>query len=272
MPEPIKVSSPATAEFWEIPVLYESDTLLALDKPAGLLVSPDAAEPARPSLMALLHQGIERGAPWAKSRALSYLMNSHRLDGGASGVLVLARTKPALVALTAQFATDEPRLVYVALARGHAAEESFAAEAKLAPHPLQMGIIRVDSEEGKRSHTAFTVRERFKDHVLLECRPLPDRMHQIPVHLKYLRLPLVGAASYGGRPLFLSTLKSGYRLKPGQTERPLIAREALHVEKVTVKDAAAGANVTIEAPWPKGLTVSVKYLRRYAAQAVNPIL
>ena len=67
----IKLSSPATREFWEIPVLFDDEHLLALDKPAGLLTSPepdaavaDAVE--QPSLMKLLHTAIAEGKPWAR--------------------------------------------------------------------------------------------------------------------------------------------------------------------------------------------------------------
>ena len=155
MPDTVKLSSSATGEFWEIPVLFEDDHLLALDKPAGLLVSPDRGDAKRPSLIQLLHRDIERGAPWAKRRGVGYLMNAHRVDFAASGVILLAKTKPALVALATQFATAEPRRFYAALARGSAVEDTFATDAKLAPHPLQMGIIRVDPKEGKRSQTEF---------------------------------------------------------------------------------------------------------------------
>lgn len=62
----IKLSSPATREFWEIPVLYEDEHLLALDKPAGLLASPDRYDPQRPNLMKLLHTAIAEGRPWAR--------------------------------------------------------------------------------------------------------------------------------------------------------------------------------------------------------------
>ena len=83
----IKLSSPATHEFWEIPVLYEDEHLLALDKPSGLLTSPDRTEPDRPSLTKLLHAGIERGAPWATEGGRTYLMPAHRLDAETSGVI-----------------------------------------------------------------------------------------------------------------------------------------------------------------------------------------
>lgn len=271
MSDAVKLSSPATGEFWEIPVLFEDDHLLALNKPSPLLLSPDRRDSKRPSLMQLLHRGIERGAPWASQRRLAYLMNAHRLDSGSSGVILLAKNKPALIALAAQFATEEPGRIYAALVRGSPAADTFASEAKLAPHPLQMGIIRVDPKDGKFSRTVFAVRERLNDCILLECRPFPDRPHQIRAHLKHLRLPLVGDAVYGGRPLFLSTLKSGYHLKPQQVERPLIARPALHLEQVIISHPATGAKMTLQAPWAKDLTVSIKYLRRYAAGSAQTL-
>ena len=90
----IKLSSPATREFWEIPVLYEDADLLALDKPPGLLASPDRGDPARPNLMDLLHAGIREGKPWAAERGVVYLMNAHRSDFETSGVILLAKAKP----------------------------------------------------------------------------------------------------------------------------------------------------------------------------------
>src|SRR5687767_8630471 len=76
----IKLSSPATRDFWEIPVLFEDDTLLAIDKPARLLVSPDRYDIMRPNIMRLLHSDIARGAKWVQERGVTYLANAHRLD------------------------------------------------------------------------------------------------------------------------------------------------------------------------------------------------
>jgi len=108
MSQTIKLSSPATREFWEIPVLYEDESLLALDKPSRLLTSPDRYDAERPNLMKLLHASIERGTPWAKERGLTYLMNAHRLDFETSGIILLAKTKPVLVALANLFGTEKP--------------------------------------------------------------------------------------------------------------------------------------------------------------------
>ena len=111
----IKLSSPATHEFWEIPVLFEDEHLLALDKPARLLASPDADDVARPSLMKLLHGGIADKKPWASERHLEYLNPANHLDFDVSGVLLLAKNKPAFIALANLFSSEKARLKYVPL-------------------------------------------------------------------------------------------------------------------------------------------------------------
>jgi RluA family pseudouridine synthase len=264
-PATVKLSAPETREFWEIPILFEDEHLFALDKPARLLTSPDRYDPNRPNLMRLLHRDIQRGARWAASRGMTYLANAHRLDFETTGVILLARNKPALIALANQFGSDQPRKVYLALAHGAPAEDAFEVEAALAADARQPGRMRVDPKHGKRAKTAFEVIERFGGYVLLRCHPVSGRTHQIRVHLRHAGLPLVGDAVYGGRPLLLSRLKRDYRLKPGQTERPLMDRVALHAHRLTVAHPATGRPVVIEAPWPKDLTVAVKYLRRFGA-------
>jgi len=260
----IKLSSPATHEFWEIPVVFEDEHLLALDKPAGLLTSPDRYDPLRPNLMKLLHTAIAAGKPWVRERRLEYLMNAHRLDFETSGVILLAKSKSVLIALADLFGSEKPVKQYVALAQGRPAKDQFAVDAKLAPHPVRIGLMRVDPKNGKKSTTRFSVQERFDGWTLLRCEPLTGRTHQIRVHLRHAGLPLVGDALYGGKPLWLSRLKRDYRLKPGHEERPLLSRVALHAEELSLAHPVTGATVTISAPWPKDLKVAVKYLRQYA--------
>jgi RluA family pseudouridine synthase len=259
----LKLSSPATREFWEVPVLFEDEHLLALDKPSRLLTSPDRYDPNRPNLMRLLHQGIAEKKPWAAQRNLGYLFNAHRLDFETSGVLLLAKNKPALVALADQFGTDRPRKTYFAVVNGAPAQDEFTVDAPLGPDPRQLGRMRVDRHHGKKSRTEFTVEERFRHHAFVRCQPRTGRTHQIRVHLATQRLPIAGDALYKGRPLLLSQLKRQYRLKPGEVERPLIDRMALHAAELTVTHPVTGAAVTITAPLPKEFQVALKYLRRY---------
>jgi RluA family pseudouridine synthase len=259
----IKLSSPVTREFWEIPVLFEDEHLLALDKPAGLLTSPDRHDPARPNLMKLLHAAIADGKPWASERGLNYLMNAHRLDFETSGVILLAKNKPVLVALAGLFGSEKPLKKYTALAQGSPKRDRFEIEARLAPNPAKAGLMRVDSKHGRTSKTKFEVLEKFSGYTLLKCEPLTGRTHQIRVHLRHAGLPIVGDELYGGKPLLLSKLKRDYLLKPGREEHPLISRVALHAEELSLAHPVTCRILTITAPWPKDLKVAVKYLRQY---------
>ena len=260
----IKLSSPATKEFWEIPVLFEDEHLLALDKPAGLLTSPDRLDENRPSLMKLLLDGLAAGKPWARERHLTYLSNAHRLDFETSGVILLAKSKVALITLADFFGAEKPLRKYVALAWGNPLAKNFEVDAKLAPHPVKPGQMCVNPLEGKKSKTEFEVLEQFSDWTLLRCSPLTDRTHQVRIHLKHAGFPVVADELYGGKKLWLSRLKRDFRLKPGREERPLIARAALHAEELSLPHPVTNEIVTIKSEWPKDFKVSVKYLRQYA--------
>lgn len=263
----IKLSSPATGQFWEIAVLFEDEHLLALDKPAGLAVAADPENPDQPNLTDLLHRAIAEAKPWAVEHGLSFLQPGHRLDCEVSGVLLLARSQPALASLANQFGSAIPRVKYVTVIQGVPAEDQFEIEAKLAPHPTQPGRMHVDSKGGKRSSTRCTVQERFDGWTLIHCEPANARPHQVRVHLRHAGLPAAGDSMYGGRPLLLSRLKPNYHLKPGRFERPLLERATLHVEELSLPHPVTAQPLTIRAPWPKDLSVAVKYLRRWVASA-----
>lgn len=262
----IKLSSPATREFWEIPVLFEDEHLLALDKPARLLTSPDPDNLGRPSLMKLLHTAVADKKPWAATRRLEYLNNANQPDFDAGGVILLAKTKPAFIALANVFSAGKVRLAYLALVHGEPLENQFEVNAKLSPHPVKTDVMRVDLQGGKQAATRFEVLEYFPRHgyALLKCEPQLERLHQVRVHASHVGLKIVGDEVYGGKPLWLSRLKKDYRLKPGREERPLLARAALHIEELTLSHPFTSETVIIKSEWPKDLKVALKYLRLYA--------
>ena len=264
MNSPIKLSSPETREFWEIPVLFEDAHLLALDKPAGLLASPDRLAPGRRSIMRLLHQAITATKPWVVERGLTYLSNAHRLDADTSGVFLLAKSKAVFVELANLFSSRKPLQKYLALVHGSPAQDQFQVNAKLAAQPDAAGVVRVDSRTGKRAETRVTVVERFAHQTLLRCELLTDRPHQMRAHLLNSGLRIVGDELYGSKPLWLSSLKKDFRLKPGREERPLLARTALHSEQLSLPHPVTGEQLTATAPLPKDLRVALKYLREFS--------
>jgi RluA family pseudouridine synthase len=269
MPGCVKLSSPETHQFWEIPVLHHDEHLLALDKPAGLPISPDPADPERPSLVPLLHAAIAAGKPWAREYALSFLASAHRLDTETSGVLLFARDKSTLSTLANWFGAARPGRQYVALVEGNPPHDIFEVDARLAPHPARPGLVHVNSNTGKTSRTQFEVLERFRDYCLVKCDALMDRRHQVRVHLRHAHFPVLGDRAYGGPLLMLSRLKPGYRPKHNQPENPLLAAPALYADRLSLPHPVTGNPLTITASQPKELSVALKYLRLFNSVPVG---
>lgn len=263
MVETIKLSAPATRGFWEIPVLFEDEWLLALAKPANLLCSSSPTEVDRPSLTQLLHAGITAQKPWAQQRGLSFLGLARRLDFEVGGVVLFAKSQAVLAELANLFGTEKPADDYLALVVGTPEADQFEVTVKIAPDPLRPELSRVDARQGRKSKTRFEVVEKFAGYTLLRCRPLTWREHQIRVHLKSVRLPVVGDPSYGGKPLWLSRLKKDYRLKPGRTERPLISQPALYSTQLHLPHPVTQQPLLVTAPQPKDLRVALRYLREF---------
>lgn len=260
----IRVSSPEPGDSRALPVLYEDEHLLVLDKPGGPAAIRGEGDPEQPVLESLLQQGIHDGKPWAVERGLEFLRSIHCLDADASGVWVLARSAAVRVELVNQFNAGKPLASFLALTHGTPLERRFGVNLRMGPHPEAVGRMRVDARGGRKSVTRFELVEAFAGCTLWRCHPATDRLHQIRLHLRSRRLPVVSDPVYDGKPLFLSAIKPGYRFKRHQDERPLIARAALHCEAVELKHPATGQSLRVEAPLPKDFEVALKYLRRFA--------
>ena len=247
----------------DVAILHDDAAVLALDKPAGLLIAPDRWDKHREHLVGLLQAAIRDRRPWVVERGITQLSNVHRLDASTSGVILFARTREALVEMARQFHERHPAKVYAALVIGDYPENEAVVDWPIAPDPHTPGLAVIDAA-GKPARTRFTVLERFKGFTLVKAEPETGRLHQIRVHLRAVGCPLVGDPQYGpGTLVLLSRLKKSYKLKPSG-ENPLINRPALHAESITLQHPATREPLTVTAPWPKDLTVAVKYLRRYA--------
>ena len=248
----------------DVEIIHEDADLLAFNKPAGLLAVPDRCNKELESLLGLMQAAVRAKRPWALEHKLGYLANVHRLDACTTGVLLLARTKKALVELAKQFHEHHPGETYAALIQGALPEETTEVDLPLAPSPLHPGLSVVDQDHGKPAHTRFTMVERFRGYSLIKAEPATGRWHQIRLHLKSIGCPLVADREYGaGQPLLLSQLKRDYKMK-AEGERPLIGRPALHSERLEIRHPSTGEALVITAPWSKDLTIAVKYLRKFA--------
>lgn len=232
------------------PVLYSDDALIAFDKPSGWLVAPDRWNKERLCLMTLVHRVL---APT--------VFNVHRLDADTSGVLLCARTKPALTAVAAQFAAHQADKRYLALVHQAPPEAELLLERAVVPDPACPGRMRAMRGQQPPCATHLRVLERWRHHSLIEARPLTGHTHQIRVHLAALGCPIVADPLYGdGEGLRLSALKPQYKPPASGVERPLIGRLALHADRLTIRHPTTGAPLTIQALLPKDMAVAIKYL------------
>lgn len=252
------------------PILFEDDVMIAFDKPSGMLVAPDRWDKSRVNLMGLVHDTMGHG-----------VANVHRLDADTSGLLLCAKTKPALDFLSGQFQSKTVEKSYLAMVvvlpperamkviapvrtESGVLPETFTVELGLGPDEQQPGRMRVFRKRGgKASTTEFRVREAFGRFAYVECRPLTGRTHQIRVHLAAAGAPVLNDVFYGDPEvkLLLSDLKRGY--KGRDEEKPMIDRLALHASALTLTHPTTRERVTLNAPLPREFEVALKYLRKF---------
>ncbi len=248
-----------------IPVLYEDENVLALDKPSDLAAEPERWAKANASLAgALLELALERAEldpadPTRPTRGLAFRPRLlHRLDKDTSGVVLVAKNLPAERALREAFEIGAVHKRYLALVEGDyplAADDSEIVDLPIGPDERRSGRMCVDRRHGKPSQTRLSIAKRFRGYTLLVCEPLTGRTHQIRVHLRELGFPLAVDPVYGRRnSLSLSEFKRDYRRKPGALEHPLIERLTLHALSIDFPDPASldrvrfGAGTETEMP------------------------
>ncbi len=239
------------------PVIFEDESLIAFDKPSGLLIAPDRWDKSRANLMDMVHEKMGHG-----------VANVHRIDADTSGLVLCAKTKPALDFLSGQFQSKTVAKRYEALTVGLPAEDAFTVDLVLKEDEAKPGRMCVVKKHGKASVTDFTVLARFAQpagrpgFAHIECRPQTGRTHQIRVHLAASGTPILNDPFYGNDTrLLLSDLKRGY--KGREEERPLIARLALHAAALTFTHPASREPMTLASPRPQDFDVALKYLHKF---------
>jgi RluA family pseudouridine synthase len=180
----------------------------------------------------------------------------HRLDKDTSGVLAIARNPEAYRHLSMQFESREVKKIYHAVIDGI---HSFSDQLVDAPIEKQNDGTAKLSRKGKSAQTYFTTLKTFKNHSLIECRPITGRMHQIRVHLAFLKAPITGDELYGGNLFFVSSVKRGFNLKKMSEEEPLMKRMALHAFSLEFA-LLDGKKQLVEAPYPKDFQALVRQL------------
>ena len=187
------LNNSATADVAEaiaLPIVFEDNDLIIIDKPAGLVVHPGNGNRSGTLLNALLHH-----APDLKGLPRAGIV--HRLDKDTGGLLVVAKTLEAQTDLVRQLQARTVKRHYLALVHGVVARDG-VVEAPIGRHPVQRTRMAVNPH-GREARTWYSVQQQFEKSTLIECRLDTGRTHQIRVHMASIRHPLVGDATYGKR-------------------------------------------------------------------------
>ncbi len=215
------------AEAMHLNLVFEDDQLLVINKPAGLVVHPAAGHWSGTLLNGLLAHHTAAGT-------LPRAGIVHRLDKDTTGLMVVAKTLPAMTALVRAIAAHKVQRIYLALAMGEVPWAQTRIDAPLARDPrsrLRMAVVG----SGKAARTDVT-RLAVADGVsALRCQLHTGRTHQIRVHLAHRGHPLVGDALYGGRPLLG------------------MQRQALHATELSFAHPSDGRLLGFTAPMPDDL-------------------
>jgi 23S rRNA pseudouridine1911/1915/1917 synthase len=237
----------------ELHVVYQDEAILVIDKPAGLVVHPGAANADGTLQNGLLHFDAEL----ARVPRAGIV---HRLDKETSGLLVVARTPQAHTRLVAQLQAREIHREYRAIVQGLPIAGG-RIDQPIGRHPTQRTRMAVLAH-GKAAVTHYRVLQRFRGHCLLEVRLETGRTHQIRVHMAQLRYPLLGDPVYGGR----------LRLPAGASE-PLqqalrgFRRQALHAFRLGLAHPLSGTWLEWQCPMPDDMQTLLEVLQTDAELA-----
>jgi 23S rRNA pseudouridine955/2504/2580 synthase len=239
--DPVGGVSPAAVRA-NFPILFEDSHLIAINKPAGTAVHGGSGVSF--GVIEQLRMAREAGA---------FLELVHRLDRETSGVLLIAKTRAALVSLHAMLRDEgggKPDKRYLAVVQGRVANDRQHVKAPLLKYvaPNNERRVRVDETDGQASHTVFNVVKRFKELTLLEAELKTGRTHQIRVHCQHLGHVIAGDDKYGDFAWNKVLTKT----------TPPLKRMFLHAAKLSLPHPISGELLRLEAPLPPELDTFLK--------------
>lgn len=225
----------ATAEDLPLEVLYEDASVIAVNKPAGMVVHAGAGVHSGTLVNALLHRFQQLSSAGGELRPGIV----HRLDRFTSGVVLVARDDGAHAKLAAQFSSRTVQKTYLALVHGSFKADAGQIRTPITRDPQRRTRMTAKLGRGRTAHTEYSVLQRWPGFTYLEVRIHTGRTHQIRAHLSSLGHPVVGDPLYGA-PRAISGM-------------PALGRFFLHAYRVVFESPATGRPVSVEAPLPTEL-------------------
>ncbi|MFA5688533.1 MAG: RluA family pseudouridine synthase [Kiritimatiellales bacterium] len=227
------------AEDIPLDILYEDNAIIAVNKPAGLVVHPAAGNETGTLVNALLHH-CENLASIAGEKRPGII---HRLDKDTSGVIVAAKTEAAMNSLAEQFKQRETEKEYLTIVKGVPAPPHGVIQAVIGRHPIHRKKMAVNVRNGRGALSRYEIVEKFPAAAMLSVKIETGRTHQIRVHMAHIKHPVLGDKLYG---------RSFYLKAP---------RQMLHAAKLSIIHPVAGNRMMFTAPLPDDMQLFLQMLR-----------
>ena len=220
----------ATPEELPLEVLYEDADVIAVNKPAGMVVHTGAGRHSGTLVNALLHRFGQLSSVGGELRPGIV----HRLDRFTSGVILVARSDTAHRHLAGQFAARQVQKTYIAMVNGQVKNDQGSITTPIARDPVRRVRMTARLAHGRQASTSYEVLKRFRKSTLLQVKIGTGRTHQIRVHLASIGHPVVGDKLYGAASSELG-------------------RYFLHARQITFTSPSSGKRITAAAPLPADL-------------------
>jgi len=230
-------SAGLVAEPVTVPVAYEDEHLLVVDKPAGIAMHPGAGTSAGTLAAQLVTLGAVGGHDPHRPGIV------HRLDRDTSGLLVVARSEEVFAALQDAIRRREVERRYLGLVKGRPRSQTGRIDAGIGRDRRDPTKRSLDTEEARDAVTWFEVVETLPEHALLDVKLETGRTHQIRVHLAAIDLPVSGDPSYG--------VKGDLGLE----------RQFLHAHRLGFVHPSTRARLELESPLPDELVAALERAR-----------
>lgn len=234
------------AEDIPLDIIYEDESILIVNKPAGLVVHPAVGNWTGTLVNALLNH-----APHLDTLPRAGIV--HRIDKETSGLLMVAKTLQAHNSLVEQLQERSIHREYLALVKGWMTAGG-TVDQPIGRHPVdrKRNAVRRD---GKEAVTHYRLEQRFKRHTLIRVKLETGRTHQIRVHMTHINYPLIGDQVYGGR------FQMPAECNPALAEALRnFKRQALHATKLGLEHPETGEYMEWELPMPEDMQNLIKLL------------
>jgi 23S rRNA pseudouridine1911/1915/1917 synthase len=235
-------------------ILFEDHVIVVVNKPSAMVVHP-ARGNWKGTLASALSYHFDQLSKIAGTTRPGIV---HRLDRDTSGVIMIAKTDTAHVALMNQFAARTVKKSYLAIVCGTPSRDAEVVEAPIGRHPYQREkmTVRSNHHSCRDARTVFYVQERFAKYSLLMAQPKTGRTHQIRVHAAHIGHPVLCDRLYGGRSrISLPELSGG-----PATDDMVLERQALHAWRLEIRHPRTNEPLVFEAPLPEDMNKTLQIL------------